>query len=106
MPVVPGGPDVWALSETIAILEEARGLRPEIKARLLFNKATRTALAAKARRAIERLGIDVLEARLGDRVAIGEATLSGCGVVTYAPASDAALEVRRLAREVVEVLRA
>jgi chromosome partitioning protein len=106
MPVVPGGPDVWALAETVGILEEARGLRPEIKARLLFNKAARTSLAQTARRAIGRLGVDVLDAKLGDRVAIGEATLSGNGVIGHAPTSEAAIEMRRLTREIVEVLRA
>ncbi len=106
MPVVPGGPDVWALSETVSILEEARGLRPEIKARLLFNKSSRTSLAKTALRALERLGIEVLDSKVGDRVAIGEATLSGQGVIGYAPSSDAALDVRRVTREVLEVLRA
>ncbi len=105
MPVIPGGPDVWAVQETIAVLEQARGFRPEIKARLLFNRADRTALSRTAWQAIEGMKIQALVATLRQRVAIGEATLTGTAVVSSEPSSDAAREVRRMTKEIVEVLR-
>jgi chromosome partitioning protein len=106
MPLTPGAGDVWALRDTIGLLEEARGLRPEIQARLFLNRTERTALAASARSAIGQSGVTPLDSSFGNRVAFGEAMLSGQGVCSYAPKSEAAVEVRRFTKEVVQVLRA
>ena len=96
MPVTPGAADVWALAETVAALTEARQLRPELRARALLNRADRTTLAKLARGALAELGVEVLGTTLGARVAFGEATLAGQGVVDYAPTSVAAAEVRAM----------
>lgn len=105
MPVTPGAQEVWTLDKTIAVLEEAQALRPEIKARLLFNNAERTQLSTKAHQSLESVGVPLLSAVLRHRVTFGEAMASGQGVVTYEPQSDAAAEVRRMAKEILEVLR-
>jgi|GEM_PF-5831102 len=41
---------------------------------------------------------------LGNRVAYGEATLAGHGVIDYAPKSSAAAEIDELTRELLERL--
>ena len=56
LPVVPGAADVWALQETLAVLEDARGLRPELIAGLVLNRADRTTLAGMTREAIKVSG--------------------------------------------------
>ena len=38
LPVVPGGADVWALQETLTVLEEVREFRPELKAVVVNHK--------------------------------------------------------------------
>lgn len=104
LPVTPGAADVWAAKETVAVLEDARGLRPELRAVVVLNRADRTTLAKMASKALEELGIPALDVVVTQRVAIGEATLAGLGVVTYAPASDAAREVRRFAKAVLAAM--
>lgn len=103
LPVVPGAADVWALRETLAVMEEARGLRPELRAGVVLNRASRTTLTGVTRTALEELEVPVLGA-LGDRVAFGEAIAQGLGVVTYAPASKAAGEVEELMRAVLKAV--
>lgn len=104
LPVTPGAADVWAARETVAVLEDARGLRPELRAVVVLNRADRTALARMASKAIEELGLPALEVTVSQRVAFGEATLAGLGVVDYAPSSDAAREVRRLTRAILDAV--
>jgi chromosome partitioning protein len=105
LPVVPGAADAWALQETLTVLADAQALRPEIRAAIVLNRADRTELARMTSRAVAGFSdVPVLAERLGARVAIGEATLAGRGVVDYAPSSTAAYEVRSLTRAVLALL--
>jgi len=101
VPIAPGAADLWAARETVAVIEEARSFRPELRARSVLNRADRTQLARLAERALADLGIEPLGVTIGSRVAFGEAMLAGEGVVTHAPKSEAAAEVRRLTRAVL-----
>lgn len=99
-PTVPGAADVWALQETLDVLEEARAVKGELEAVIVLNKAKRTTLTQLTTRALGELGARVLDESLHDRVAFGEAMLAGLGVVEYEPEGQAAVEVRRLTRAV------
>lgn len=101
VPVTPGGADVWALQETLEVLDDARSIRPELRAAVVPNRVDRTTLAKMTRAALEELDALVLEHGLGNRVAFGEATLSGRGVVDYAPASKAAFEVETMTKAIL-----
>lgn len=103
LPTVPGAADLWALQETIAVLNEARAIR-DVPAAVVLNRADRTVLARMAVEALAELGVPVLPATLGARVAFGEATLAGLGVVAHAPASPAAEEARELTSAVLAML--
>jgi chromosome partitioning protein len=105
MPVIPGAADVWALQETIAVLDEAKQYRDELRAVIVLNRADRTTLAKLALAALGELDVRVLDEVIKNRVAYGEATLAGLGVVDYAPESDAALEVKRFAKAVLAAVR-
>ena len=105
MPVTPGAADVWALQETVSALEEARILRPELRARALLNRSDRTTLSRLAQQAVGGLGVQLLDAVIGARVAFGEATLAGQGVVDYAPGSPAADEVRTMTAAALAVFQ-
>lgn len=106
LPVQPGGADVWALRETLALVEEARGLRPELRAAILCNRMDkRTTLSASLVEALAEAGVPVLKATLGQRVAFAEAFTAGQGVCDYAPGTPAALESLALAREVLRLLK-
>lgn len=101
MPVIPGAADVWALQETIEVFNEAKQFRDELRAVIVLNRADRTTLTKLALHALDGLDVSILESALRNRVAYGEATLAGLGVVDYAPESDAAFEVRRLTKAVL-----
>jgi chromosome partitioning protein len=103
LPVVPGAADVWALQETMTVLEDARGLRPELAAGLVLNRTDRTTLAVMTKQAIEAMGVPVL-GTLGNRVAFGEATLAGRTIIDFAPDSSAAEETQALVHKVLGAL--
>lgn len=105
MPVTPGAQDVWALQQTIEVLEEARASRPELKGVVVMNRKDRTALGRMVHEAIGNTGLPLLTAALGQRVAFGEATLEGRGVIDYAPGSPAAREAEELTRTVLEAMQ-
>lgn len=104
LPVIPGAADVWALKETVGVLEEAQALRPELQARIVMNRLDRTSLATATSEYLARLGVPVLAEGLGSRVAFGNATLEGLGVSAYAPSSTAADEMATLWRAVDRIL--
>jgi chromosome partitioning protein len=105
LPVVPGGADVWALSDTLAVLDDARALRPDLKAAIVANRVdARTAFGRSLRGALAELPVATLKASLGHRVAFAEALTAGAGVVTYARGTTAAKEAAALAREVLRTL--
>ena len=106
VPVTPGPADVWALQETLALLDDARELRPEIRAAIVMNRISRrTSLTSVTRGAIEESEVRVLESVLGNRVAFGEAMATGQGVTSYAPKSPAAAEVEALTAEALRLLK-
>jgi chromosome partitioning protein len=98
LPVCPGPADFWALGETMRVVEDARGLRDDLRFGVVFNKADRTALTKSIRTSLEASDVHVFDTTVGNRVAFGEATLVGQGVTHYAPDSEAAREIRRLAK--------
>lgn len=101
LPICPGPADFWALGETMAVVDDARGLRPELRFGVVFNKADRTALTKSIRASLEGADVRLFDATIGSRVAFGEATLLGQGVTSYAPDSEAAREIRRLTKAIM-----
>lgn len=105
LPVIPGQGDLWALGETLGVLEDARSLRPELRAGIVLNKADRTILSRRAGEALAGLSVPVL-ATVHARVVFGEAIANGTGVVDEAPGSPAAEEIEALAAAIVEAATA
>jgi chromosome partitioning protein len=105
VPSIPGASDSWALRKTVTVLLEAQKVQPKLHGAVVWNNVERTSLALAAQNAVQNLDVPVLEARLGHRVAFGEALLRGQGVVESQPDSEAAWEVRRLVKEVLKEVR-
>jgi chromosome partitioning protein len=100
IPCGPGASDMWALAETLEVVNEARGLRPDLAAVVLLTQLdARTALGRTARESLADCGLPLLDATLGDRVAFPEALAAGLGVTTYQPQGQAAREVEVLVTE-------
>lgn len=104
LPAQPSPADVWALAGTIDVIEEAREIRPDIRAVLVINGRTRTAIGAGARPVLEETGYPVLRTEIGRRTAFAESLATGQGVTAYQSGSVAALEIRNLVDEVGELM--
>lgn len=104
LPVTPRPADIWALQETLTVVDEAHAFRPDLKTLVVLNRVNRTVLTRLGVEALEELGVTVAPASLGDRIVHGEAMLSGVGVVDLDPASVASTEVSDLTRAVLEAV--
>ena len=104
IPCKPSAADVWALEGTLDLVEQAQQLCPDLTARILHNEVHKTVLAETARDTMHECEIPSLRASLGRRVAFAEAMAAGSGISVYAPGSLAALELRRLAEEIEDLL--
>lgn len=99
LPSGPSTPDVWALAESAQIVLEAQEVRPNLLAAVLLNKRANNTESKAAREALASVGLPVLEASLGQRVAFSETLAAGRGVTTYAPRDPSALELAAVAEE-------
>jgi chromosome partitioning protein len=106
VPICPSRYDFVALRRTLQTLDEARIVRPTLKAFVCLTRLTRrTNLAEEASEALVGAGVPLLKARTWHRMAWPEATEEGVGVATYAPKSKAADELRAVMREVLPQLK-
>ena len=109
IPVSPDIVDVEALEETLAVLQKARRANKNLRARIILNKADRTTLNTMAEKlladqALVDLEVPLLDQRIRDRIEYRKAMLVGTGVTSFAAESDGAGEVRRLVKELDEVI--
>jgi chromosome partitioning protein len=100
LPVSPGVADLWALQDTLVLLEEARAFNSELEARAVLNRFDTTLMARGIAASLEGAGVQALSARLTGRVTFSEAMADGRSVLAYAPTSKAAFEARRFGKEV------
>jgi chromosome partitioning protein len=103
MPVVAGAFDAWALGDSLELVEQARMIRPELRAAVVLNRATKRR-AETARQMLANCGAFVLETWLGQRVDMSDAVAAGQGPTTYAPRGKAAGELRAVCDELLEML--
>lgn len=104
VPVTPDTSDVWALSESLELINQAQVFRPELAAFLVLNKLrASTAEAHSAREIFAPAGLPILDAELGYRVAFGRFAHEGVGVVEFEPGGKAAEEIKALTREVLTI---
>lgn len=103
VPVVPGAYDVWALEQTLAILDELRELSP-VDARLVWNRVIQGTVIARATQEalaeiLAKTDSEVLRATLHARTAWGNSSGEGLGVEEAEPRSKAASEWRAVLAE-------
>jgi chromosome partitioning protein len=105
LPCGPTSPDVWALAESVDLVNDVAALRPEMRAVILITrKDPRTLVAKEARAALSSAGLLILNSELASRITYPEAITAGQGVTSYASGSIAANELRRVVDELEEVL--
>ena len=101
LPCGPSALDAWALTDTVALIGQARTLRQDLRAAIVISKTrVQTSLHRGARTVLEKAGLPVLASDLGDRIVYQEALAAGMGVTTYAQHSRGAMEVEALLDEI------
>jgi chromosome partitioning protein len=104
MPVRPGPFDMWALQDTLELLNQADSIRADAGRRALARlfvvscSTHNTVLSRQAPTALAEAG-EVATLPIRQRVLYPEAAAHGESVLTMAPDGDAAREIRSLYRE-------
>lgn len=104
LPVTPDTTDIWAMSHTLDLVNQASTYRPGLRACLLLNKMRAgTAEAREARDLLKPTGLPVMNTEIGLRVVYGRFGSAGVGVTSYEPKGKAAQEVCDLTRELADL---
>ena len=100
IPVQPSPYDIWASSETVRLIREARQISATLEAAFLINrKIARSAIGRDAAAALVQFeDIPVLDVHLSQRILYAESAAKGLTVVEVAPQGEAAREFRALAK--------
>lgn len=104
IPVQPSSYDVWAASETVTLIEEAKGFKPDIKAAFVINRRIpNTVIGRDVEEALSEYEIPTLKQAIAQRVAFSEAS-SGYTVMEISAASPASKEIGKLVKEVLSLM--
>lgn len=105
VPCKPSPMDLWALQDTLDIIEQAQGLRPELEVRIVFNQVQRSStLSREVGQVLDDLSLSRMETSLPYRAELMRTLASGQGVTVSKPSHNASYEVRRWVDEVQEIL--
>lgn len=106
IPVQPSSYDVWAASETVTLIEEAKGFKPDIKAAFIINRRIpNTVIGRDVEEALREYDIPTLKEAIAQRVAFSEAA-SGYTVMEMSKASPASKEIKQLSKELLKLMGA
>ena len=104
IPVQPSSYDVWAASETVKLIQEAQGFKPEIKAAFIINRRiTNTAISREVAEALADYEFPLLKTTIGQRVIFSESS-AGYSVMELAPSSTATKEIKKLSQELMKMM--
>ncbi len=102
IPVTPSPFDVWASSDIIELLRDARKENRYLMGMLLVSKKVMgTRVGKDIRKTLEPYHMGIFHTEIVQRMAYVNAAASGLSVIEYAPHSKAAEEVRNLCNEIV-----
>lgn len=107
IPLSASAAEIWATSDLLATIEEAKQVKPSVDARILwtrFRGSTKSAqeLSAAAK---SELGLKELKEKLGYRVAFSEALARGMTAAEW-PERTARVEMQSVAKEVINIMGA
>lgn len=107
IPLSASAAEIWATSDLLSTIHEAREVKPSVDARILwtrFRGSTKSAQELSAA-AQSELGLKELKAKLGYRVAFSEALARGMTAAEW-PEGTARVEMQSVAREVINIMGA
>lgn len=108
IPILPSQYDIWATEDTFAILKESRTFS-EIRAFAMFNQVMQnTTVTQDALMTLKEMtgenSVALLTSKLVNRVDYKKSISEGKGVMEYAPGGKAAMEVKSLYDEILQLL--
>lgn len=104
VPVQPSSYDVWAASETVQLIEEARGFKPELKAAFIINRRIgKTVIGRDVEEALGEYDIPRLKTVIAQRVAFSESS-AGYSVMELSANSAASKDVKAMAKDVLKMM--
>jgi chromosome partitioning protein len=105
IPVMADEASLFEAAKMKKVIQSASALtRRDIAFRTVLNRVKRATVVRHTERQLETLGLNPVEARIGDRAVFQEASYHGASPQELAPKNTAALEIRRLARELEPLL--
>lgn len=103
IPVCPSPYDVWAASEVVKLIDEARVYKENLKSAFVVNrKITNTAIGRDVADALAAYPVHVLKATVTQRVIFAESAAQGQAVFEIDPTGPAAAEIEAVAAELME----
>lgn len=103
-PVQPSSFDVWAVGETVQLVEEAQQFKPELKAAFVINRRiVNSAIGRDIETALADHPFPTFKTAISQRVAFAESS-AGYSVLETAPTSAAANEIKALSKEVLKLM--
>jgi chromosome partitioning protein len=102
-PLQPSSFDVWAVSETATLIQEAKQFKPDIKAGFIVNrKIANSTIGQEVIAALADYEFPVLKTTIAQRVAFAEAA-AGYSIFETAPKSPGAKEIQALSKDILNL---
>lgn len=102
IPIDPGGPSLWAATETIEAVNNGRALKETLEAVFLVSrKHGNTVIGREAKAYAADAGIPMLKAEVQNRVAFAEALTAGRTIFEWAARSEAAKDIDSVVKELM-----
>ena len=105
VPLTASAAEIWATSDLLATLHEAREVRPDVDVRLIWTRFRGNTRSAQELSAVaqQELGLKELKNKLGYRVAFSEALARGLSVLEW-PDRTARVEFQAVGKEIKKIL--
>ena len=105
IPLGASAAEIWATSDLLTTIQEARAVKPDVDARILWTRFRGTTKSAQELSAAAKgeLGLIELHNKLGYRVAYSEALARGMTVLEW-PERTARVEFQALGKEIKRIL--
>jgi len=106
IPLTPSAAEIWATTDLLQTIEEAKQQRPDLKARIVWNKYRPQTRSAKELSAAVKheLKTPALKSHLGHRVGYSEALARGLAADEW-PDQNTKAEIQALTAEIEKLLR-
>lgn len=106
IPTRPSLPDIWAVKETLDLIEKAKTINDDVKVAILLNaKQPNTQLSKDSLAVLSEFEATLLKTSFANRQAYAQSVVLGSTVHDVSGAKPAQLEVEALTDEILELLQ-